>query len=80
MKIFFSGFGIISVLAETKCTGYYSSFLHPGQTLVIDHCVLSCWEQMQPANTSQQSSKQPVLINQIGMHDEMHLPFRAIIT
>lgn len=76
----FSGLGIIFILAETKYTCLYFSFLHPGQTSLIDHSALSCWEQMQPANTSQQSSKQPLLINQIGIVDEMHLPFRTIIT
>lgn len=79
-KIVSPGFGIILILADTKHMCYHFLFLHPEQTSLIDQSPLSCWEQMQSANTSQQFSKQPLLINQIGMQDEMHLPFRAIIT
>lgn len=43
---------------------YHFSFLHPGQTSLIDHSPLSHWEQMEPVNMSQRSSRQLLRINQ----------------
>lgn len=52
MKIFSPGFGIISILTDTKHMCYHFSFLYQGQTSQISHNPLFCWEQIQPANTS----------------------------